>query len=470
MMNIALAELYLNLMGKDPEARRALLACAASLRLDDETALEAIQLVAGSNGHSEKLMRRVKQLGCVWADWNGAWYLSDEVRAELERRLDAEVGAEKVAELRTLLAARARQKAESLVPDGQITAYETRLLRLEAGFQRTLLSNETACGAADLADLWTSEYASGQRAIADAVDFLAPEIERQLPQLPAEVLFLQGMAARQRGDRVAAERYFRAVWKQGRPGEIFAIAAHLFGNGVARRDPQLAESAFQDSLRWNDNPQGQGQVWHSLGNLLARDRRRRSEAEAAYQQSLDLISDPQGQGQVWHSLGNLLARDRQRRSEAEAAYQQSLDLISDPQGQGQVWHSLGNLLARDRQRWSEAEAAYQQSLDLISDPQGQGQVYASWADGLSKQSSDGNEETIVELAQQALELDPRNPRTAGVAYRVMANAYEKVGEFRKAIDALELLIENNRRLDIQRFTQELRDRIEGLRTRMENDT
>jgi len=133
------ADRYLELMGDDKEARRALLACAAALRLDDDTASDAIHFIAGSNGHTELLLRRVKRLNCVWTEWNGAWYLAEDVRVGLAEKLEEEVTPEEYDGLRRLLAVKAREKAENLPLDGQVTAYESHLMRLEAGFQQVFI-------------------------------------------------------------------------------------------------------------------------------------------------------------------------------------------------------------------------------------------------------------------------------------------------------------------------------------------
>jgi tetratricopeptide (TPR) repeat protein len=293
-----------------------------------------------------------------------------------------------------------------------------------------------------------------------AVDHLAEEIARRVPALPPEVLFLQGMAARQRKDRQTEERCFRQVWEQGRPGHVFAIAAHLFGNLVARRERDTAERAYRDSVAWNDLPEDQAQVWHSLGNLLARSPARWTEAEAAYRTSLEFLRDPEHQAQVWHSLGNLLARSPARWTEAEAAYRTSLEFLRDPEDQAQVWHSLGNLLARNPARWPDAEAAYRTSLELDPNPQGQAQVYASWADASVKHD---RPQEAIRHALDAQRLSSGDLRTLGVVHRVLADAYEQLGDVENAIRALEVLIENNRRLHVTRFDTALRARLANLR-------
>jgi len=114
------------------------------------------------------------------------------------------------------------------------------------------------------------------------------------------------LAARSRGDKHGAEKYFREVWERERPGDIFAIAAHLFGNLAG--DQNLAEQALRDSIEWFPDRTRRGQVWHSLGNLLRRQSSHWLEAEAAYRTSIDLLPHDALRADTWHSLGNLLAR------------------------------------------------------------------------------------------------------------------------------------------------------------------
>lgn len=459
------AERYLELMGEDRESRLALLACAAALRLNDDAARDAINLVAGSNGHTERQLHRIKRLSCVWTDWNGAWYLAEDVRSALAEKLEREVTPEAYDQLRLLLARKAEEKTASLPRDGQVTAYESRLMHLEVGFQKVLVPEQTAAGVEQLAEVWLNAPAAGRRATAAAVEHLAPEIERRLRAQPPEVVFLRGMAARERGDNATARECFQTVWRKGRPGEIFAIAAHLYGNLISRSNRDISEQAFRDSLWWSNRAYHQGQVWHSLGNLLARDRGRRREAESAYRAGLERLSDPQDRAQVWHSLGNLLAHDRGRRREAEDAYRASLERDGDLQGEAQSWHSLGNLLARDRGRWQEAEDAYRASLERDINPHGQASVYASWANALAKRNNFYDDEQAIEYAQLAQVLDPGGLKTQSVALKAIADVREHQGKLEEAIKALELLKQNDRKLG-NNYENQTQNRIDSLHKRL----
>lgn len=421
-MPLSTGKIYLEQFADDPVAQRALLACAAALRLDDESASAAIEIVAQANGRTRELLHTVKNLGCVWRQWDGSWYLAEEVRKELVGELHRSVSTEQVSKLRSQLADRADQRAAVMPPDGQITAHQLRTALIEAGYQRTMVTGQAARGGEQLGAIWEKASPAGGEATACSVDYLAPEIEKRIGQLPVQVLFLRGMAARARHDRAAQEKYFRAVWERGTHGTIFGIAAHLFGNLV--RDRSTAERALNDSIRWDSAPVHCGHVLHSLGNLLARDRRR------------------------WR--------------EAEDAYQESLSLLHDAPSQGQVWHSLGNLLAKDRRGWPEAEEAYQRSLELRHDAPHQGQVRASYADLLSKSRLPDADGRAEQLALRSLDLDRGNPKTSGVCYRVLADIYERRSDFPKAIDALKSLKETDRRLGKRGFEENITGRIAAL--------
>jgi tetratricopeptide (TPR) repeat protein len=422
-MPLSTGKTYLEQFADDPVAQRALLACAAALRLDDESASSAIEIVAQANGRTRELLHTVKNLGCVWRQWDGSWYLAEDVRKELVGELHRSIPTEQVSKLRSQLADRADQRAAAMPPDGQITAHQLRIALFEAGFQRTMVSEQSEKGGEQLGAIWENAAPAAGEATARTVDYLAPEIEERIGQLPVQVLFLRGMAARARHDRDSQEKYFRAVWKQGRPGYIFGAAAHLYGNLV--RDRATAERALNDSLRWQP--------------LLIH------------------------KGHVLHSLGKLLAKDRKRSQEAEKAYRKSLELDPSALQAGQVWHSLGNLLTNDRHRWQEAEDAYNKSLALrpgqVAD---EAHVNASLANLLAKYHQPEADDRAEQLALRSLELDRGNPWTNGVCYRVLADVYERRSDFPNAINALKSLLETDRRLGKHKFQQSITDRIAAL--------
>jgi tetratricopeptide (TPR) repeat protein len=377
------AEQYLVLLADDLPMRFSLLACSAGLSLDDNIALQVITSVLPAEKVTPELLWRLKRLSCVWKKWDGSWRLAEDVRVALSDRLDQELPSDRVVELRNRLASHAESKANGFSPDGQITSYRTREARFEAAFQQTLIPGQSNQGVQQFIDIWRKAPPAAREATASAADHLGGELQRRLKRVPPELLFLRGMAARSRHDDRSAERYFREVWENGRQGDIFAIAAHLFGTLV--RDRKIAEQALRESIGWWEASHHQAQVWHSLGNLLSQQSERWEEAEEAYRKSLQLPGDP-GRRQVWHSLGNLLSQQSVRWVEAEQAYRKSLQLLGGTRHQGQVWHSLGNLLSRQSGRWEEAEQAYRKSLPLLPAPRDQGQVWHSLGNLLSRQS------------------------------------------------------------------------------------
>ncbi|HEY3275673.1 MAG TPA: tetratricopeptide repeat protein, partial [Syntrophorhabdaceae bacterium] len=307
---------------------------------------------------------------------------------------------------------------------------------------------------------WQNSSFSVAQATAEAADYIAPEIDRQLKFLPLEVLFLRGMAARARKDTEGQLKYFRIVWEKGRPGKIFGIAAHFFGLLV--KDKGIAERALRDSIKFT-GPEHQAQVYHSLGNLLSKDRKRWEEAELAYGTSIELDRFPESQAETYHSLGNLLSKNRKRWEEAEKAYVMSLELSTRPEDQAQVYHSLGNLLSKDKERWEEAELAYDTSLELRTEGKYKGQVLASWANLLSKFNDSKAEDLAVKKALDSLRLDPGNPWTNGVCYRILAEIYEKRHEINNAIDYYELLLKTDIKLRKWAFVERIEFKIAQLR-------
>ncbi len=402
---------YLELFADDASMRASLLACSAALSLDDDIASEAIRVVLPHPEQTQELLGKIKRLGCVSQGWDGSWRISEDVRVGLASRLSYEFPEDCLIEIRMRLASKAEHHANSFSPDGQITNYRVREARFQAAYQKLLTPGRIEEGAQQCAEIWRRASVDAREATCSAADYVSDEVQRQNKGLPAELLFLKGMAARMRGDRDSARDYFFQVWKQGRPGDIYAIAAHLFGN--LSKDRELAERSYRDSVKWYPEPFHQGQVWHSLGNLMSRQSQRWKEAEEAYRKSLQLLHDPADQGQVWHSLGNLMSRQSQRWKEAEEAYRKSLQLRHDPADQGQVWHSLGNLMSRQSQRWKEAEEAYRKSLQLRHDPAHQGQVWHSLGNLLSRQSQRWKEAEEAYRKSLQLRHDPADQGQVG---------------------------------------------------------
>jgi|GEM_PF-6492251 len=452
------AERYIDLLGGGDQARRALLACSAALRLDDEVARQAISLVAQSNGSTDRLLEEIKSLACVWRQWDGTWYLAEEVRSYLADRLEAEVAAPIRTHLRELLAENADRRAQALSPDGPLTAFKARATQIEAAFHKVLTPGRAEEGGRELGEVWSESRGSAKTATCEAVAYLSRELGRRLGRLPDEILFLRGMSAYRQRNRQAARRDFEAVYRNGRPGEIYAIAAHLFG--MLTMDSKIAERALRDAILWYPKPYEQ--AWHSLANLLSKDRRRWAEAEDAYRKSLELRHQSEDKAQVWHSLGNLLSEDRRRWTEAEEAYRKSLELWHQSEHQAQVWHSFGLLLTRQK-RLADAEEAFGRSFDLHSDPKWRGWARASWADALAKLGSAEAYDRAEAYALEAQRLDPAGLKTRGLTSRVLADLYEKRGKLEEAITALEVLLETNQSLGHEKYQADIRKRIEWLR-------
>jgi tetratricopeptide (TPR) repeat protein len=283
-------------------------------------------------------------------------------------------------------------------------------------YQKVLTPGREAEGGLEFGEVWRQARGGAKAATEQAVEHLASELQRQVSKLPDEILFLRGMAAYKRNDRPRAKRDFEAVYRNGRPGDIYAIAAHLLGK--IERDSRKAEEAFQASLNWNSDPEDRAQVWHSLGYLLSRDPRRWREAEDAFHKSLDLLHDPEDQAQVWHSLGILLSKNQRRWNEAEDAFHKSLDLRHDPEHQAQVWHSLGLLRVRQG-NLTLAEDAYDRSYNLNRYSRGKAQVRASWALAIVELGKPSDYERARTYAIESIKLDPSNALTRRRAEQVL---------------------------------------------------
>src|SRR5581483_2235952 len=133
-MTASVAQQYIDLLEGNESAVLALLACSAALRLDDEMARQVIELVAQSNGSTPKLLHQIKGLGCVWKQWDGSWYIAEDVRSHLVEHLNERLSEPVRLHLRSLLAAHARRRGNLFSPDGQISTYRARQAKFEAAY------------------------------------------------------------------------------------------------------------------------------------------------------------------------------------------------------------------------------------------------------------------------------------------------------------------------------------------------
>ena len=290
------AQRYLKRLEADPQARLALLACSAALRIDDATASEAIDLIARTNGSTQELVTRVKKLGCVWKEWNGSWHIAEDVRGELAAQLHRELSETTVVQLRELLARKADSRAAQLEQQTDQVAYHEKLLaNLEASYHRLIVPKTAEDGANMLVELWRRLPQEAAEALARSADYLADEIKEVsgARELPDALVFLRGIAAQARGDKHVQEKHFVKIWRDGRhrsqPHFVHAKSGHLLGQLVQDRDPTGAERAFRTSFRWMDAERERGLIWFDLGKFIAKDDYRREEALKVYRESLDLL-------------------------------------------------------------------------------------------------------------------------------------------------------------------------------------
>lgn len=465
------ADKYLELFAENTQAKLALLACSAALRLDDGIARQVIEIVAQSNGSTGKLLHLVKNLGCVWKQWDDSWFIAEEVRRDLQERLYEIVKDQEIlTRLREHLARHADQRAESFPADGYFTVYQARQARFESAIQRLLSPEHSQAGASQLFEMYDNFPRSAKRATENAVEYLASDLEHHLTELPAELLFIRGMAARARKHQNSRKEqiyYFSKIREIGGFGYIFGVALHLLG--LLLRDPVQAEEVFKESLRAYDAEEHRGQVLLSIGDVLSdQNRNRWNEAEEAYKESFKLRKDPEDRGRVLHALGHLYAKDESRWGEAEEAYDESFKLRRSSADKAQVLHSKAKLLShvKNKARWHKAKEAYEKSYQLDPHVAGKIKVLTSWADLLLKSENPKDWEDAERFAQEGLKLDGGNLKTRGMCNRILASVYEKRGDFLSAIKSLEIAEETCRILNNRSAARNIRTKIEQLRNRL----
>ena len=323
------ASIYLSQMDSDAE-RQALLACSAGITLDDDTAAKAVARVAGSNGNTARLVKRVKDLFCTRRSWDGTWRIAPDVRRLLEDHLVASVDTDTLLQLRVILADSADAVAQAAPMGGQLSVYRRRRAMVEASLQRLAVPERAAAAGEKLLDVWDEAEGDAKAAVRFVVDVLGSRMAGRAPggdSFHTQLCFDRGLRARERGDRQAQERWFGLVWAEGKsleeesPGsasEMHATAAHF--HGIAVRDPATAEEAFADSFSWNSTATHRSQVLHSWGDLLSRQSESRwAEAEEKYQESYDANPTKEHRAQVLRSWDDLLSKqgEGRRRKRAE---------------------------------------------------------------------------------------------------------------------------------------------------------
>jgi tetratricopeptide (TPR) repeat protein len=282
------------------------------LQLDDETANSAVDVVTEGPGSVERLVRRVKNLGCVWKEGNGSWHITEDVRPHLVDRLYKELPETTIISVRERLAESAEARANRSIPDSQIGVYSQLLAKFEAAYQRLFIPKSSSSGAKELAELWQQAPSEVGRTLARSVDHLAGEFEARVGYLPDEVLFLRGIAAQDRKDVPSQEECFGEVWKRGCAGShdyVHAQASNFYALLIQHRDPETAERALRDSIEWTEAAHERGLIYQNLGDLLARKVDAWDQAEHAYIESLKLLHESQHKMRVNSSLNNLLARN-----------------------------------------------------------------------------------------------------------------------------------------------------------------
>src|ERR1044071_8686600 len=142
-MSDRIAEEYIQLLTGDEKAQLALLACSAAFHLDDEIAREAIQLVAKSNGSTDRLLSRIKRLGCVWRQGD-EWCVAEDVRYSFVNRLYDFVKEPAVlSQLHERLAAYADEQINH-----QQSPHRVYRAKFEAAIYRLMLPEKAGKGAA----------------------------------------------------------------------------------------------------------------------------------------------------------------------------------------------------------------------------------------------------------------------------------------------------------------------------------
>ena len=333
---------------------------SAAESLTDEVA-KSLYALSPIEGVSADLFVSALHYSDLVTPRNSEWHIVAEARNDLYRKLLADkVNFEKANQVLFKLSESGdRKEAGSKIPSYVFTA---------AG----KAYHATALGHKDAISLY-SHAAEGRLSGAQWLAAKLAEEQEQLEIIPRgaiEPAFLRGMVLYREGKRAEAEPYLRRVIAHGGRRHEAAVAMHLVGLLVQRRNLDEAEKLYRQSLeilgKLGDR-HGEAQVMHSLANLIGR--RNPEEAEKLYRQSLEIAlvqGDRFSEAQRLHSLANLIGR--RNPEEAEKLYRDSWKIgqeLGNRHHEAQTMHSLANLIGRRNPE--EAEKLLRQSLQIGRD-------------------------------------------------------------------------------------------------------
>jgi tetratricopeptide (TPR) repeat protein len=225
----------------------------------------------------------------------------------------------------------------------------------------------------------------------EALDLLMAQPQDALERDSRASLYSQlGRVAQQRGQREAAERWYReALTIHEALGDRRGIATSLTKLGsVARKWARWdeAEHCLNKSLAIRKelgDRRGMALTLDQLGDV-AWDRGQWDDAEERYRKSLDIMAelgDLNGRGRAYHMLGMVSIR-RYRFDAAARWFHQSLGVaeeLNDPRARAAAYHQLG-MVAQARGQFDAAEQWYHQSLGIkeqLRDQSGMASSYQS---------------------------------------------------------------------------------------------
>ena len=343
-------------------AARVLQALAAAESLTDDVAREIYELEP-IKGVSADLFVRALHYGDFIAPRNSEWHFVPEVRQEFQNLGVASPEIVKAAH-HTLL--KLGDEGDHSLAGSVIPGY----LFTNAG----KAYHKAALGMTDEALALYARASAGSLTGAQwLASKLADEQEARgaLPPGTVEATFLRAMVMFREGRRQEAEPLFRRVAATDELRIEVAIALHILGNLIGRRNPREAEAFFRRSIEIGESlgdRYGVAQRLHSLANLMGRGRSRGDEAEKLYRRSIEIdesLGNQHGVAQTLHSLANLIRRGDGRRNEAESLLRDSLRIGEDLKNvrhQAQVLRSLSFVV--EHRSPKEAEQLLEQSLDL----------------------------------------------------------------------------------------------------------
>lgn len=173
--------------GAGSDLVRAWLICSLALRLDDDIAREILSIGMKDSKNLNSLTFNVKEMPGIWKEMVTYWYVAEDLRRAMLRRVPMIIAPATITEMRLRIARHCDRRAEECEREqtsGLFDAFSARLARHEAAYQRVLIPDEAIRGTRDWLALAETGEPATRRATVESIAYLLPEIMESRGSVP----------------------------------------------------------------------------------------------------------------------------------------------------------------------------------------------------------------------------------------------------------------------------------------------